>query len=108
MTHTVHWHGFGGLPSEQGEFVDSPDFKGLGNQWRLKFYPGGDLTADEGMVSLYLYNMSDKAIEIEYGFSVNDGNGKQVTYARSDGPRNLDLWAMIIAGASTMQSAHYY
>jgi hypothetical protein len=33
-----------------------------GNQRCLKIYPGGDASADKGMVSLYLKNMSDKAI----------------------------------------------
>jgi hypothetical protein len=60
--------------------VKSPTFEGFGNQWRLKLYPGGDTTAVEGMMSLFLQNMSDKAIEIDFGFSVNDGNGKQVVY----------------------------
>jgi len=33
--------------------------------------------------------MSNKAIDIDFGFSVNDGNGKQVAYARSNTPRNF-------------------
>jgi hypothetical protein len=62
----------------------------LGNPWRLDIYPGGDFIAANGMVSLYLYNMSNKAIEIDFGFSVNVGNGKQVAYKRSDVSRNFD------------------
>jgi hypothetical protein len=61
----------------------------LGNQWCLQLYPGGDDDEDEGMVSLELCNMSNKAVEIDFGFSVNDGNGKQVAYKRSPGPRNF-------------------
>jgi hypothetical protein len=41
------------------------------------------------MVSLCLNNMSNKAIEIDYGFSVSHGNGKQVAYYRSDGPKHF-------------------
>jgi hypothetical protein len=41
------------------------------------------------MVSLYLENMSNKAIEIDFGFIVNDGNGRQVAYERSPGLRNF-------------------
>jgi hypothetical protein len=62
----------------------------LENQWRLAVYPGGDDDAAEGMVSLYLDNMSDKAIEIYFGFSVNDGNGKQVAHDRSPTPDHFD------------------
>jgi hypothetical protein len=91
VTHTMHCHGFGSLPSEQDEFVDSPEFMLLGNQWLLRVFPGGDddEDAEEGMVSLELWNKSDKSIKIYYGFSVNNGNGKQVAYGRSDVPRTF-------------------
>jgi hypothetical protein len=42
------------------------------------------------MVSLELSNMSDKAVDIDFGFSVNDGNGKQVAYERSTSPCNFE------------------
>jgi hypothetical protein len=80
VTHTVHVHGFGSLPSEQDEFVDSPEFMLLGNPWRLRVYPGGSAGEKEGRVSIGLWNHSDKAIEIHYGFSINDEDGKQVAY----------------------------
>jgi hypothetical protein len=57
----------------------------LGNPWRLAIFPGGVDAAVDGMVNLYLYNESEKAIDIHYSFSVNDGNGKQVVFKRSDG-----------------------
>ena len=79
-THTVHVHGFPDLSSAQGAFVESPEFMLLGNQWCLKIYPGGD--ADEGKTSLFLLNMSNKAIEVEFGFCIIDGNGKQVACTR--------------------------
>jgi hypothetical protein len=85
VTHTVHYHGFPNLSSERDEFVDSPEFEELGNLWRLRLYPGGCRGAAEGKVFLYLWNMSDKAIEMDYDFSVN-GNGKQVAYERSSRP----------------------
>jgi hypothetical protein len=62
----------------------------LGNPWCLELFPGGSLNADEGMVSLYHHNNSDKAIEIDYAISVNDGIGMQVAYKRSDGPYNFE------------------
>jgi hypothetical protein len=89
-TTKIIWiHGFASLSTVRGAFVDSPEFEGVGNQWRLVIYPGGYSTAAEGMVSIFLRNRSDKAIDIEYGFSAIDGNGKQVAYNRSDGPRNF-------------------
>jgi hypothetical protein len=90
VTHTVHCHGFERLPSARGEFEDSPEFMLLGNPLRLQMYPGGSANADEGMVSIYLQNMSDKAIDdIDFGFSVNDGNGKLVAYERTPSPCNF-------------------
>jgi hypothetical protein len=90
ITHTVHCHGFASLSTEQDECVDSPEFMLLGNEWRLQIVqPGGDEEAGEGMVSLFLYNVSNKAIDIDFGFSVSDGNGKQVAHYRSFRPRNF-------------------
>ena len=89
VTHTVHYHGFSDLSTERGARFDSPEFMLLGNQWRLEIYPGGDATAAEGMTPLYLWNMSDKSIEIDLGFSVNDENGKQVAYKQTATPFNF-------------------
>jgi hypothetical protein len=41
-------------------------------------FPGGDRVALEGLASLYLFNMSNKAIKLDFRFSVNDSDGKQV------------------------------
>jgi hypothetical protein len=80
MTKRICFHGFASLSTERGESVDSPEFEGLGNQWSLAIYPGGDTNADEGMVSIYLNNMSDKSLEIDFDFSVNGENGNQMAY----------------------------
>jgi hypothetical protein len=90
VMHTVHCHGFGSLSTVRGEGVASPEFMLLGNVWRVRVFPGGSANAVEGRVTLYLYNMSNKAIEVDYGFSVNDGIGKQVAYKRSANPRNFE------------------
>ena len=82
-THTIHCHGFASLSSERDESFTSPEFMLLGNQWRMELFPGGDEDAAEGMTSPFLRNMSSKSIEIDYGFSVNDGRGKRVAYKRS-------------------------
>ena len=92
VTHTVHWHGFGSLSTERDEFavfVASPEFMLLGNQWHLELHPGGDDNAAEGMTSLFLYNKSNKGTDAEYGFSINDGNWKQVAYKRAGTPRSF-------------------
>ena len=99
VTRTVHVHDFASLSTVRGQFVKSPEIMLLGNQWRLGIFPGGDLFpcgdegADEGMVSVYLANGSDKAIEIDYGFSINDENGRHLAYDRSYGPHNFaSVW----------------
>jgi len=89
VTHTIHWHGFASLSTLRGVGVASPEFMLLGNQWRLRIYPGGDEIAAEGLMSIDLWNKSNKAIDAEYGFSVNDGNGKQVVYRQSEGPEHF-------------------
>ena len=87
--HTVHCHGFKGLPSERGEFVDSPEFMLLGNEWCLSIFPGGRIGSAEGMVSIYLENLSDNSIDIDYGFNVNDDSGKQVEHKQIVTPFNF-------------------
>jgi hypothetical protein len=62
----------------------------LGNEWLMWIFPGGHEDAAEGMVSLYLHNRSDKSMDIDFAFSVNDGNGKQVAYKRSATPCNFE------------------
>jgi hypothetical protein len=85
----VHWHGFESLSAVRGEFEDSPEFMLLGNEWSLAIYPGGDDDAAEEMVSLDLYNESNKAIDIDFRFNVNDDNGKQVEHERTVGRFNF-------------------
>jgi hypothetical protein len=91
VTHSVYVHGFASLSALPGEFeyVYLPEFTLLENHyWCLSIYPGGNKDATKGMVSLYLENRSNKAIEIDFGFSVIDSNGKQVEH-KTDGPRNF-------------------
>jgi hypothetical protein len=89
LTRTVHLHDFSSRSTVHGARVVSPEFEGFGNQWCVRIYPGGNGYAEEGMVTLYLANMSGNAIEIDYGFSINDGNGKQVAFKRTATPRNF-------------------
>jgi hypothetical protein len=110
VTHTIHCHGFANLPAERREFVDSPEFMLLGNPWCLKIFPGGRRRAEEGMVGIGFCNMSDKAIDIDFDFSVIDGNGKQVAYNRTTTPRNFapmgaDCWGFNVAERTTLLSS---
>jgi hypothetical protein len=89
VKHTVHVHGFPSLSTVRGENVNSPEFMLLGNQWCVRIYPGGDANADEGTTSLSLYNKSNKAIDIDFGFCVYDGDVEQVVYERTTTPRNF-------------------
>jgi hypothetical protein len=90
VTHTIHCHGFASLSTLRGVFVASPEFMLLGNPWSLMIFPGGlEDAAEEGMTSICLFNRSDKAIDIDYGFSVNDGEGKPVANKRTATPRNF-------------------
>ena len=64
------------------------------------------------MVSLDLWNRFNKAIDIDFGFSVNDGNGKQVAYKRSATPCNFapmgggdDYWGFDFVKLSDLMSS---
>jgi len=71
-TTMIHFDGFVGLPAERSVLFSSPKFTCLGNEWQLDICPGGDARADEGMVSIFLFNMSNKSVNIKYGFSAKD------------------------------------
>jgi hypothetical protein len=107
VTRTVHFHGFTNSSMERGVSVDSPEFEGLGNQWCVRISNGA-----EGMTSLFLQNMSDKVIDIDFGFGFIDDNGKQVGYKRSYTPvQNFvpmggdgDHWGFEVATRSKLWS----
>ena len=88
-TKVICFHKFATLSTERGESVYSPYFDGFGNQWCLQIYPGGDDDADEGMASIYLCNMSNKDIEIDFGFSFINGSGNQVLCTQLGTPNHF-------------------
>ena len=72
----VRYHGFENLSTTRNEYFPSPEFTCFGgHQWRLEIYPGGDLNSNDGMVSIFLQNMSDESIKVKYGFTVKDKEG---------------------------------
>jgi hypothetical protein len=68
----VRFNGFTGLSEEQDKAHISIEFTSLCHSWCLVLYPGGQSTAKEGMVSLFLQNQTcrSKNIEIEFGLRV--------------------------------------
>ena len=116
MTHTLHFHDFASLSTVRGEFFSSPEFMLLDNQWSVEMYPGGDEEEmypggdEEG--SLYLQNMSNNAIDVEYGFSVKDGGGKKIVHQSTThhtfDPANstgLSSWGVGVAKRSLLLSS---
>ncbi len=62
------------LPSEKGHMVESSKFLCFGHEWRLAVYPGGHEEASDGMVTLYLHQISKgQNLKIKFSFEI----GKQ-------------------------------
>mmetsp|Transcript_10867 Transcript_10867/g.26829 ORF Transcript_10867/g.26829 Transcript_10867/m.26829 type:complete len:411 (-) Transcript_10867:412-1644(-) len=80
----VHFHGFAALSTGRRDFVASSDFTCLGHKWRLVLYPGGSPVSDAGMIGLYLINMSNKGIKINYGFGVKDSDGRYTAHKNTE------------------------
>ena len=74
-----HFHDFANLSTMKEFYVASPEFACNGHQWELHVYPGGDSTAAEGNVSLFLAHLSKETITVRYGIKVIDkfGNTKK-------------------------------
>ena len=81
----VHFHGFASLPHQS----ISPKFECLDHQWELILCPGGHSGWNEAWnetdASIYLRHLSNDAIEIDYGFGINDNDGKQMFHTRTAG-----------------------
>jgi hypothetical protein len=72
------------LSTERDVGVDSPDFIALGNPWFLRLFPGGrndsrsGNSSRRGWVGIYLYNMSNESIDMQFGFSNKDSKGELI------------------------------
>ncbi|KAL7534385.1 hypothetical protein ACHAXR_005836, partial [Thalassiosira sp. AJA248-18] len=114
----VYFHGFRGLDTSRGNIVKSPEFTCFGLQWSLMIYPGGKGTSDEGMVSVYLSNMSDENIEVAYGFTVKKSDGRDVadcdgkitknqfapsSWGRKNFAKLSDITSALVAGALVIE-----
>jgi hypothetical protein len=89
-TTKVHVHGFADLSAVRNVPVDSSEFMALGNPWYLALYPGGRVHSETGWVAIYLQNRSSKSIDMNFGFSINDGNGKQIVSIQTSTPFTFD------------------
>lgn len=74
----VHFHEFARL-SERTSF-ESRKFACFGRRWVLQIYPGGDEDSDPGKVAVFLRHCSPGSIDLEYGFSVKNSDGKQMAH----------------------------
>ena len=68
----VRYHGFQDLTTTRNDHVVSPEFTCFGHQWHLKLYPGGTTDSEDGMVSIFLHNLSNKSIKVQYGLHVKN------------------------------------
>ncbi|KAL3762575.1 hypothetical protein ACHAW5_003113 [Stephanodiscus triporus] len=92
---TVRFDGFAGLPAQRGERVHSDIFTCLGNEWELDVFPGGLAGAREGIVSVFLSNMSEASINVECGFSIKDCRDRKMKphiFGPLGSADNTDAW----------------
>ena len=50
------------------------------SSWALEIYPGGIADSNEGYVAVYLGNISDSSIKIQYCLSTRDANGEELVH----------------------------
>ena len=66
-----------------GQGIKSPIFTCLGKEWRLKVKPGGARSSQvSDRVAIYLINVSNTSIHINYSIIVKDSNGREVVGCR--------------------------
>ena len=68
----VYFHNFLDLSDAKGDdnVVLSPEFSCFGHRWQLRIYPGGDNSADEEYMSVYLENLESSTVVLNYAISV--------------------------------------
>jgi speckle-type POZ protein len=67
--------------SNQGNYVETPEFSCNGHGWNLRIYPGGDDDAPEGYVSIYLTHCSEGSTTADFEIEIIDkfGNNKEAS-----------------------------
>ena len=79
----IFFHGFAELSAERGARVISPEFMAVGKPWCLRLYPRGHNHSEMGWVAIYLINQSNESLTLRYGFSIKDGDDKQIVNKQS-------------------------
>ena len=75
MIAPVHFNGFAGLTTTEGEPVRSPEFSCFGHRWTVAIYPGGKSKSHAGYVALCIENRAEEAFEVACKLIVKDPNG---------------------------------
>lgn len=84
-TAVVCFHGFTNLTTERGEEIESPSFLCLGEHWTLDVFPGGAEGASDGMVSVFLWNMTDGSTDFDTYLIVRNSAGEGLAYCQPTG-----------------------
>ena len=66
----------------------SPEFSCFGHKWKLRLFSGGRSGSRDGCAALFMFNMSNAGIKIQFGCSIRDAAGKEVVYHESK-PKNV-------------------
>ena len=69
--------GFKDLPTTKGHYVETSEFSCNGHEWVLRIYPGGDNSATEEYMSIFLYHRSPGSIKTTFELKILDKFGKQ-------------------------------
>ncbi len=77
---------FKDVSATKNHYVQAPVFSCNGHKWSLNIYPGGEVTAAEGYVSIYLFHRSEGNININYEVMINDKFGKKAMRLKTKKP----------------------
>eukprot|EP00956_Cyclotella_meneghiniana_P007915 scaffold10506_cov26-Cyclotella_meneghiniana.AAC.1 len=76
----IHFHNFLDLPDTKSEdnFVESPEFKCFGHEWRMKMWPGGnDAGGSNGCVPICIFNISEEKITLDWKLILLKADGNE-------------------------------
>ena len=103
-TKVVRFHGFETLPIGHNNF--SPEFTCCGYQWRLSIFRRTGLL--QGRVGVYLHNMTNEDVTINWALSMRNSNGKEVAYfSPTDADESRHFYALEQPGAPAEAADHW-
>eukprot|EP00956_Cyclotella_meneghiniana_P024548 scaffold49424_cov30-Cyclotella_meneghiniana.AAC.1 len=76
---TIYIHNFLDLPDAKGcdNVACLPEFKCFGHTWQLDVYPGGVDGADDGVVSVFINNLSEEKITVDDKIIIMKADGSE-------------------------------